>query len=765
MAKQDLVVKLMLDSGAFGNDLRQAERRAKDFSDNMRSAGKTAGDFGNEIGISAGALGKLGGVLSGAAGVVALVGAFKSVMESTHGSAKTFKSTIAGFEGVMETFQRSIANFDFTTFHKGMDEIFKRYKEWKKLQMEAAIANVAYDALFTRDINTFKDLELKFKGAKTQTERDAVRKEVRALLDEMRGNTQNYTDIVNDAFIASVIKGESKIEEGTINADKALTLMYQAMGLINSGGKDADIARYNDIVNEIRNIEYVLENGHVGLGTMHEDEGEKQVGSLLAGLFGMDNSAHEASYDAVKRQREQYEEILGNRDYYTQKVEDLIAENQDLFFRNQLYNLGEEELRGLLNQVQDAINKGRAISELELNYLGWTDPTKATGGSTTKTPKKDPDVRNVMSIGYLEEMIAVQKKMMDEFEVGTSDWWDAVDALDAYQTELDEVKKYQNALLGIVDDNADAVEGSIAYYEELIKEKSDLRDTLKFESEEWHKLTKEIKEYTVILDELKKKQAKYDGDGKSPKPTTKPKSDNEELEEKRKAAVDAWNEREKYDRESDAWAEANERLKEYVAEYQKFVQTLDKNDPIDRLQKKWANANIVVSSSVSLLSALSDTLANSEDESARKAGAWVDVLSTIGAGVQSYISIMQSAIATDEAYAMAKATGQAAMLPFPANIAAIATAVATITSVIAKINSIKKSANKFAEGGIVGGTSYSGDKLFAMVNSGEMILNKRQQRNLGNMLGGGGGQVEFVISGDSLVGVLNNKNRKTNLTR
>ena len=755
MAKQDLVVKLMLDSGAFGNDLRQAERRAKDFSDNMKSAGKTAGDFGNEIGISAGALGKLGGVLSGAAGVVALVGAFKSVMESTHSSAKTFKSTIAGFEGVMETFQRSIANFDFTTFHKGMDEIFKRYKEWKKLQMEAALSNVAYDVLFTRDANKFKDLELSFKGAKTQTERDAVRKEVRQLLDEMRGNTQNYTDIVNDAFIASVIKGDSKIEEGTIDANKALTLMYQAMGLINSGGKDADIARYNDIVNEIRNIEYVLENGHVGLGTLDEAVGEKALVKWVS-------DAHYAAWEAAKKERDNYANILENRDYYSKRKDDLIAEHQDLFFRKQLYDFGEEELRGLLSQVQDAINKGRAISELELNYLGWTDPTKATGGSTTKTPKKDPDVRNVLSIGYLEEMIAAQKKMMDEFAVGTSDWWDAVDALDAYQTELDEVKKYQNALRGIVDDNADAVEGSIAYYEELIKEKSDLRDTLKFESEEWHKLTKEIKEYTEILDDLKGKQAKYDG--KSSTPTTSTKSKNEELEEKRKAAVDAWNEREKYDRESDAWVEANERLKEYVAEYQKFIKTLDENDPIDKFQKKLADANMVISSSVSVLNALSDTLANSEDESARKAGAWVDVFSTIGAGVQSYISIMQAAIATDEAYAMAKATGQAATLPFPANIAAIATAVATITSVIAKINSIKKSANKFAEGGIVGGTSYSGDKLFAMVNSGEMILNKRQQGNLANMLGGGG-QVEFVISGDSLVGVLNNKRNKTNLTR
>jgi hypothetical protein len=110
------------------------------------------------------------------------------------------------------------------------------------------------------------------------------------------------------------------------------------------------------------------------------------------------------------------------------------------------------------------------------------------------------------------------------------------------------------------------------------------------------------------------------------------------------------------------------------------------------------------------------------------------------------------------------ALGQAAALPFPANIAAIATVMGTLISVISQITQISKSAGKFAEGGIVGGTSYSGDKLFAMVNSGEMILNKRQQGNLANMIGGGS-QVEFHISGDSLVGVLNNKRNKTNLTR
>jgi hypothetical protein len=56
----------------------------------------------------------------------------------------------------------------------------------------------------------------------------------------------------------------------------------------------------------------------------------------------------------------------------------------------------------------------------------------------------------------------------------------------------------------------------------------------------------------------------------------------------------------------------------------------------------------------------------------------------------------------------------------------------------------KPTAGRFAEGGIIGGNSPSGDQLTAQVNSGEAILNKRQQTNLFNSidkgnLGGGGG--------------------------
>ena len=79
-----------------------------------------------------------------------------------------------------------------------------------------------------------------------------------------------------------------------------------------------------------------------------------------------------------------------------------------------------------------------------------------------------------------------------------------------------------------------------------------------------------------------------------------------------------------------------------------------------------------------------------------------------------------------------------------------------------------RSAARFAQGGIVGGTSYSGDKQYIRVNSGEMILNGQQQARLFSMInsgGGQGGEVTFRIAGQQLVGVLNNYNGKMSKVR
>lgn len=95
----------------------------------------------------------------------------------------------------------------------------------------------------------------------------------------------------------------------------------------------------------------------------------------------------------------------------------------------------------------------------------------------------------------------------------------------------------------------------------------------------------------------------------------------------------------------------------------------------------------------------------------------------------------------------------------------LAAAAASVASMAVSISQIH-SATGYATGGIVGGSSYSGDNVLARLNSGEMILNQRQQRNLFSMLdtntfpqaGGTNVTVQGVIHGTDLLLVQKNTN-------
>ena len=106
--------------------------------------------------------------------------------------------------------------------------------------------------------------------------------------------------------------------------------------------------------------------------------------------------------------------------------------------------------------------------------------------------------------------------------------------------------------------------------------------------------------------------------------------------------------------------------------------------------------------------------------------------------------------------AVAGATKSGAKLPFPYNLAAIAAGVAAVIAALAAMS-------KFAEGGIVGGNSFSGDNQLARVNSGEMIINRHDQATLFNAIKSGkfgSGAVDFRIRGTDLIGVMNNEMSK-----
>lgn len=77
-----------------------------------------------------------------------------------------------------------------------------------------------------------------------------------------------------------------------------------------------------------------------------------------------------------------------------------------------------------------------------------------------------------------------------------------------------------------------------------------------------------------------------------------------------------------------------------------------------------------------------------------------------------------------------------ASVPYPANIVAAAAVGIQTAANLARIQNAKAPA--FADGGIVPGSSFSGDRVTARLNSGEMVLNRSQQAELFNVANGSG---------------------------
>lgn len=277
---------------------------------------------------------------------------------------------------------------------------------------------------------------------------------------------------------------------------------------------------------------------------------------------------------------------------------------------------------------------------------------------------------------------------------------------------------------------------------------------------------------------------------------------------------------------SDKFKEVSEQLEEAKKKAAEFQEKLNKptfedgsvnylKDMISKIQEQLDNANLTADVRLNLIqdkNDLEDEVANMEDPNKAKREAYEkaekeaeernkrdkkrqeetinsykamgDAASAMGnimsnAGLQGASAAMQVAsatmnaaaqiipqvmkiIAAKQAEAMAGGTASAAALPFPANIAAIASIIATVLSTF---NTIFSAVGAYASGGIIQGASTHGDQLFARVNAGEMILNGSQQARLFDILDGASnnnssGQVEFKISGSTLKGVLRNYDNK-----
>ena len=156
------------------------------------------------------------------------------------------------------------------------------------------------------------------------------------------------------------------------------------------------------------------------------------------------------------------------------------------------------------------------------------------------------------------------------------------------------------------------------------------------------------------------------------------------------------------------------------------------------------NANLIDS-----FTGIGDVMYGMSDILGESAGKWLqwgaNVVTTAGQAIPAILALANANAA------VAASGGAASVAGIP--IVGPVLAAGAVLSIMGALMNIPK----FEFGGIVPGNSYSGDKMLARVNSGELILNRAQQNNLAGALASGGGvprEITLRARGKDLVAVI-----------
>ena len=456
--------------------------------------------------------------------------------------------------------------------------------------------------------------------------------------------------------------------------------------------------------------------------------------------------------------------------------------------KNQRNNKLDTDLKKSTDFYTDIIVDNTEIANKTLTSGKKTGKHTGKGGHTTPktTPKPDKtEVFDPSSLKGLEQHLSKLQEEQGKLNPLNTD------AVEKYKNAIEETKKKIESTkikLGIeVDEKAD--ENSLDALEDKLKELEDKRT--KIDVDDTDSISKINADIDVMKKDIEKKKIKLGIETEKSEPSIKAEKESDNYnkgsnEDKRLSYNNAQTKVSTMKQDFEIGIigkdEFDSQLKDLNSQLENLgLQKIDLEvdddgtivDTSDRLKElKETLANVTKSMSgecgqmVEQFAQLAEILGDENADSATKAAAGLvtmgEALQKIGGdGMVAKVGAVMAAIG-QIILGFATASAQAAALgPFGwlaflgAGLAAVATTISTIKG--------------FAEGGIIEGASHTGDKVLARVNAGEMVLNKRQQSNLFNLLDGNGigqnangGKVEFVIKGSALKGVLNNYNDRMN---
>ena len=699
----NLVVQLLLKTGAFSDDLKTARGQIQNFQKGCSTAGKAVSGFSEALGINIGGIAKFGGVVGAA---VAAGKEFKNILESSQTTADSLEGAIAGCKGVIDSFRTSIATMDFSSFKNGLWDVFEAAKAVQNAIDQLGNTQIAYDYKSKQNQTKFQEAYTMYKSPESTTEmKEEAKKKMKEAVDAQFTYASNYSNALYKTYVAQVVKkaGSNNLRASNVTMGQFEKAMDIDIGLLGDPGK----LRQD---NERQYQEYLKKLKEYGKNNITAQENLKKRYSDVIAIHAM--------LELMKD-----DELKG--------VAQLIGSMEDA-----------KQLAISMEKTMNRAIKGEFSSSSKGSTGGKVSTT------TTEVQEETPEPL-VNSLDYWKKILSEETKYRDALVKDTEEWKQHNDKVVEAEKEIKKIR-------GEEEKRDDIMKNSYSYYSNLVSDLKQQRDAtnMDVEPQKWNELNSQLTEAEDKLSALEYIKNNIDLNRyMSVEPPT--------ISSLEKVVSILKEIRSNTPITYEYFEDLNDMIKFYEDQLNQamgFEVEEPKTNTWDEFNKAMANTSTIAN-------ALFNTF---KEGSEITAASILQMISTTLPAIGSLISAIGALTSAEAVEAGVAATGKAVStskhwIEAIAAVASLGAVVATAISAASKPN-----LQRFADGGIVGGSSFTGDRVPAMVNSGEMILNKTQQARLFKIANGGApgdNAVTFHISGTDLVGVLNNNSRKNKLIR
>lgn len=671
----DIITRLLLKTNDFDAKLNRAKGSVNGFQSGISNMAKTAG-----AGIMkfAGAIGVAVGAYEG----------FNKLMSSSQTLGDEYNRTIDGLKGGVDEFFYSLGSGDWTPFFNGLDETIRKAREaytamdqLGNTKMSYGYFNMKNQAGLQEQIAVLRDKN------STEAQKQAARQIVKDLLKDQKEITEQLKRRSTEAMQALVAQGTglNAPDISLMSIDRMIKFDVSAMG-------DQDKAR---LAKKYKDYQVEAEK----LRQKYTEIEMVQVGG------GMNKSM-------IPHENVDYEK-------YNQAMAPVLAKYQDAIMYNTiLVKHSDEWLQNLMNIGAEAFNAERAYAAMVKSANRASQST--TGGSGKPTPPPP-----VGSFAALDTEIAAQNKKLSEATT--------MQARAAVQATINELEQKKITLKMAVEKEAFEVKhGPMKDKELSFSTSSNTPVVGDYQTQQamlnWYNQSIEAKkvELSNVVDADARLSIQMQIN-KLERLLTEYREMINKAESMSGGSIYSVFRNNSGNKKQSSFDLRRELPNMKLPKYESVVKQADINR-----NNEFADSFGNISNAIGVMSGMFDNSTGSVLQ-------WgASLLTTIGQAIPMILAMIPAkeadTIATNAnttaeiANAGSKVLSAHAGIPF----AGIAMGIAGIAAIVGAMASLPT----FETGGIIPGTSFSGDRVLARVNSGEMILNSEQQSNLFKILNG-----------------------------